>query len=317
MSADVIVIGAGMAGLACARLLTDAGVSTMVLDKGRGIGGRMATRRTTLDAGEVRFDHGAQYFTVKDAGFNALIQSLPGTMAEWTDRTNHARHVGLPGMSSLPRAMAAGLDVRQDIEVTGLTRSTRGWVIAAGDAILNARQVVLTVPAPQITPLLGHDDPLLAQIAGVEMAPCLTLMAAFPVGLALPFTTRQSDSHALAWIANDNSKPGRPETAVTWVAQASLDWSVAHLEVGKETLAALMLPLLCEVIGNRPDFALYVAAHRWRHARVTAPLGQSFLRGACDSLYLGGDWCLGSRVEAAWQSGDAIARDILEKRNVG
>ncbi len=316
MSVDVVVIGAGMAGLACARRLADAGVSTVVLDKGRGIGGRMATRRVTLAQGEIRFDHGAQYFTVRDAGFQAMLDALPGATADWQTGAERPQRVGLPGMSGLPRAMAAGLDVRQETEVTGLTRNATGWTIAVGDMALEARHVVVTVPAPQIAPLLGPDDPLVTQIAGVAMAPCLTLMAAFPAGSPLPFVTRLSETEPLAWIAQDNSKPDRSDTAVAWVAQASPDWSAQHIEADKDAVAALMLPLLCQAIGTSEKDALYAAAHRWRYARVVVPLGQPFLRSADDTLHLGGDWCLGPRVEAAWQSGDAIARDILERRDV-
>jgi predicted NAD/FAD-dependent oxidoreductase len=63
-------------------------------------------------------------------------------------------------------------------------------------------------------------------------------------------------------------------------------------------------------------FAQYVTAtavHRWRYARVTASLGQPFLRDAGGSLYLGGDWCIGPSVEAAWTSGTAIANDLLAR----
>ena len=58
MQTEITIIGAGMAGLACARRLARAGHTPLLLDKGRGIGGRMATRRTTLAAGDVSFDKG-------------------------------------------------------------------------------------------------------------------------------------------------------------------------------------------------------------------------------------------------------------------
>lgn len=45
----VAIIGAGMAGLSCARALVQAGVAVELFDKGRGPGGRMSTRRVELD----------------------------------------------------------------------------------------------------------------------------------------------------------------------------------------------------------------------------------------------------------------------------
>lgn len=316
MSVDVIVIGAGIAGLACARHLADHGLQVVVLDKGRGIGGRMATRRVALSSGEARFDHGAQYFTAKTDGFRRMLEALPGASAGWQDSGDPSFIVGVPGMSALPRALAAGLDVRQEIEVTGLQSTPQGWIVQTADAQFEATRVVLTVPAPQVAPLLGDDDQLVQQIANVEMAPSLTLMAAFPAGSPMPFTSRRSENDPLAWIARDNSKPGRTDTTVNWVAQASSQWSADHLEADKDAIAALMLPMLCNVIGTAPDNAVYAAAHRWRYAHVTQALGQPFLRSACGGLYLGGDWCLGPRVEAAWQSGDAIGRDITRERRV-
>ncbi|MSO32728.1 MAG: FAD-dependent oxidoreductase, partial [Ilumatobacteraceae bacterium] len=57
----VVVVGAGIAGLTAARALSHAGHSVIVLDKGRSVGGRMATRRI----GDATVDHGAQFFTVR------------------------------------------------------------------------------------------------------------------------------------------------------------------------------------------------------------------------------------------------------------
>ena len=67
---QVAVIGAGLSGLACARLLSEAGTRVRVFDKARGPGGRMATRRQ----GDLRFDHGAQYFTVRDPSFRRALE---------------------------------------------------------------------------------------------------------------------------------------------------------------------------------------------------------------------------------------------------
>lgn len=317
MTADIVIIGAGMAGLACARRLAGAGRASLVLDKGRGIGGRMATRRMALAGGEVRFDHGAQYVTAKDAGFAALLDGLPGAVAVWNDGAALPHHVGLPGMSGLPRAMAEGLDVRLGVEVTALRQAGQGWEVHAGGERLTARKIVVTVPAPQVAGLLGAAHPLCARLAHVEMAPCLTLMAAFAQDAPRPFVSSQSDTHPLSWIAQDSTKPGRSAAVATWVAQANPEWSAQHLEEDRDAIANRMLPLLCAVIGAKPDTVLQAAAHRWRFARVTARLGLPSLRSDDATLHLGGDWCLGPRVEAAWQSGDAIARDILGDRHAG
>ena len=312
-AAPVVIVGAGIAGLACARRLAQRGVAALLLDKGRAAGGRVATRR--VDA--FQFDHGAQYVTAKSAAFAAVLNELvaQGAAAAWRGDTPLDRVVGVPGMSALGAALAAGLDVRQGVEVSALTQVEGGWQVRAGDSVHFGRRVVVTVPAPQVAGLLGRDHPLVARLENVKIAPCLTLMAA--IRAEAPFVTHEAPDAPLAWIAQDSAKPGRPAVdpnggTTAWVAQAGAAFSVEYLEESPAEIAARMLPLLCEKLGVTTDRLTYAAAHRWRYARVTAPLGQPFLRDASGSLYLGGDWCIGPRVEAAWASGTAIADDLLE-----
>ena len=297
----IVIIGSGMAGLACARRLADAGLSPIVLDKGRGIGGRVATRRV----GDLQFDHGAQYVNAHCAGFAAVLGGL--AVAGWQDGTGRTHSVGVPGMSAIPKALGVGLDIRQGVQVTRLQQDGDGWVLQMEGASLRTAHVVVTVPAPQVAGLLGAEHPLVAELAPVRLAPCLTLMVA-----PAPFIARQDSDDPLSWIVQDSSKPGRPQGVATqWVAQASEAFSVAHLEQSPEEIAALMLLLLCDRLSVAPDRLTHTAAHRWRYARVTQALDQPFLRSPDATLYLGGDWCIGPRIEAAWISGTAIADDIL------
>ena len=67
---DVVVIGAGIAGLIAAGELKRAGLHVLVLDKGRGVGGRIATRRI----GGATFDHGAQFITQRNPRFAAVLE---------------------------------------------------------------------------------------------------------------------------------------------------------------------------------------------------------------------------------------------------
>ena len=303
----VAVIGAGIAGLACARRLADAGLAPVVFDKGRGIGGRLATRR--VDG--LQFDHGAQYVTARDAAFAAVLRDMQtsGAAGLWHDGSGEAHMVGIPGMSALARALASGLDLRQRVQVASVRGASGQWSVE-GDGWHNTfDRVVLTVPAPQVAGLLGADHPLVAKLSGVVMAPCLTLMAASHPPPA--FLTDKDPNGPLAWIAADTSKPGRPQGgSTTWVAQASPAFSAAHLEDDMPTTVARMLPLLCDRLGVAPAQITHASAHRWRFARVTSALGQPFLTEE-RTLFVGCDWCLGPRVEAAWQSGDAMGRAVL------
>ena len=306
----IVIIGAGMAGLACGRRLADAGLAPVLIDKGRGIGGRVATRR----AGSLQFDHGTQYMNAHGSNFAAALRTLgeKGVLAEWQDGTGRTHSVGVPGMSAIPKALGAGLDIRKNSKVVRIAQDPEGWVLHLDDAILRAARVVVTVPAPQVAELLGADHPLVAAVAPVRLAACLTLMAA--VTEPAPFITRQDADDPLAWIAQDSAKPGRPPgLAALWVAQASEAFSQAHLEDTPAAIAARMVPLLCDRLGVTSSKVTHAEAHRWRYARVTQALGLPFLSSPDATLYLGGDWCIGPRVEAAWTSGTAIADELLAR----
>jgi predicted NAD/FAD-dependent oxidoreductase len=309
-----IIIGSGMAGITCAKALHMAGVPVRVLDKGRTIGGRMATRQQDLGTGHVTFDHGAQYLRPRDPAFAEAIASAGAQ--DWAATCGSGRFVGVPGMSDVLQRMGKGLDIVQHTEVTHLERREHGWHLAGPAGEFSAKRLVLTIPAPQVAALLGPDHPFTPDVSRVVMDPCLTLMAAFPKDSPRPFAFHLDPSHALSWIAQNNTKPGRSDAAVTWVAQAGHAFSSVNLNADAAHIAARMLPLLADVIGVDPAQAIHARAHRWRYAQASKPLGQPFLHSEDKTLYAGGDWCLGPRAEDAWHSGQAIARDILDHADV-
>ena len=306
---EIAIIGAGIAGLACARRLSDAGLKLVVFDKGRNAGGRAATR---LVADKIQFDHGAQYFTARSPAFSSVSETMLscGAAALWDDGSGKPHFVGTPGMNSLARYLGRDLEIHQSTEVVAVRPARNGW---AGDIGLATRQfdiVVITIPAPQIINLLGQSGAFAGELEGVGFDPCLTLMAALKPLCAPPFVTRTDVDDALAWIADDSSKPDRG-TEACWVAQASPAWSVKYLNSDSEAIAAMMLPMLCDRLGITNAKVRYATAHRWRYAKVSQPLEKPFICNTSRTLYAGGDWCLGARLEAAWTSGDSIARDIL------
>lgn len=305
---DIAIIGAGVAGLACARRLSGTGLKPVIYDKGRGIGGRVATRRSE----GFQFDHGAQFASAQGKSFVSVLTSLvqAGSAASWEDGCGGVHIVGQPAMSSLARAMAEGLDIRQSAAVSRISQTGSGWALLVGDEMHHAARLVLTLPAPQIAALISADHDLVPAIGSVSYDSCLTLMAA--IAVPAPFASRSDGDDALVWIACDSSKPGRPSSgAQAWVAQAGPHFSASHLELSPAEMSAQMLPMLCDRLGVVLDAVRFAAAHRWRYALPAVTLGQPFLKSDDGTLYLGGDWCLGPRIEAAWTSGTAIGSDLV------
>lgn len=306
------IVGAGMAGLSCAAGLRGIGHEVTLLDKGRGPGGRMATRRIDTPVGQVAFDHGAQYFTARDPGFCQQVAkwAAQGLAAPWPLPSADA-WIGTPSMNAVIRVMAEGLDVRWGVHVDRMERADDGWVLHAGAAACGQFDaVVLAVPAEQALPFLSlHDFVMAREVMLARSQPCWTAMFAF----AEPVDTSRDmirDVGALGWAARNAAKPGRsgPEG---WVVQARPEWSQAHLEATPDEIAPALLRELARVLGTRLPPPVAATAHRWRYA-MSAGLGHGALWNAALGLGACGDWLLGPRIECAWLSGQQLARQIME-----
>lgn len=306
---NVAILGAGLAGIAAARALAAAGLSHVLFDKGRAAGGRLATRRV----GTFAFDHGAQFLKPADPSFAAALREA-GAVA-WAATGGV---LGVPGMSALPRTLAAGFDLRAGRQVVALERAGEGWLVSHADARVGGTPrtdgpfdaVLCAFPAPQAVALLATPAPgLAARAAAVPFRACWTLMAAFPSRLPLP-DTLEAPSDAIGWAARDSAKPGRDAAAECWVVQAGPAWTAAQLALTADAARDALLAELVRLAGPLPE-PLHAEAHRWRFAVADAPLGEPCLWDAALRLGLAGDWCLGDRAEAAWASGSAAARALL------
>ncbi|MCT2559341.1 NAD(P)-binding protein [Tsuneonella sp. YG55] len=305
------VIGAGMAGLACADALVAAGHEVELFDKGRGAGGRMSTRRWQTPLGEVTLDHGAQYFTARDAAFRQLVRVWAGTgiAAPWPPGGDDA-WVGIPGMNAVIRQMASSHRVSWAWLVKHLERRDGQWHLAGARGPAGPYDaVVLAIPAEQAVPLLAlHDFAMMRAALNARSQPCWTGMFVFdrPLGGLPPVIRGQG---ALAWAARNSAKPGRPEPE-TWVVQASAQWSGERIEHAPEEVAELLLAALASATASPVPDPVAAAAHRWRYA-LSAGTGDGALWNGDIGLGACGDWLLGPRVECAWLSGRDLARQCL------
>ena len=317
----VAIVGAGLAGLACARVLFGAQHPVALLEKSRGLGGRLATRRI----GRLAFDHGAQYVVAHYPGlrdylelacatgharaWNPLAPGLEGT-ENWL--------VGSPGMSSLVKPLATGLDIRRGLRVVGCERRGEEWWLksGSGDQIGPFAALVLAVPAPQAVELtldLPANFDVATHLSQVRMAPCWAAMIAFSERFATPADVMTDSNGPLAWAARDVGKPERLSPHDCWVLHASAEWTRAHLEDAPASVAEALLKEFEKLVGATPRGG-YLSAHLWRYARVEEPLGQPCVWVPEMRFGLCGDWCLGARAEAAWLSGTALAQRLIESQ---
>lgn len=305
----VAIIGAGISGLSCGQALQEGGHAVALFDKGRGAGGRMATRRVPAPAGDVAFDHGAQYFTARTTALAAAVTSwqAAGVVARWPAAGDDA-WVGTPGMNAVVQAMAEPLDVRWNCRVDTIRRVGRAlFVDPVADRPFDA--VVVATPAEQAAPLLVAHDPAMAAMAqACPSAPCWTAMVAFADRIAIAGDIIR-DSGRIGWAARNSAKPGR-HGAEAWVIQAGAAWSREHLEDAQaDVVDALLSALAGHAALPLPEPTVRIG-HRWRYAR-TRPNRHGSLWNETARIGAVGDWLIAPRIESAWVSGRLLASRIL------
>lgn len=289
----VIVVGAGIAGLACARELVDAGVPARVIERGRVVGGRLASKRF-----DGRYaDIGAAYLTADDPAFQGRLDSwrVAGLAHPWTDTfavddgaersttTGPVRWSAPGGLRGLAEDLAGELDVTLEQEVRALPE---------------ADAVVLAMPAPQaerITPVgvLQEWSPVLAAV--------LTFRARTWPGFHGMFVNGHD---VLATVCDDGDRRG--DRAPVLVAHSTGDFARPHL--AEPLAAAAELESAVRKLLDLPA-AESVRVHRWTFAQPSPGGGELFHRQG--DVYVCGDAFGKPRVQTAWLSGRAVARDIM------
>jgi predicted NAD/FAD-dependent oxidoreductase len=309
----VAVIGAGISGLSCARILVQAGVRVTVFEKSRSFGGRCATR---IWEGNV-VDHGAQYFTMADPKFRSEMELLcGGELRELTapvlDQHGAVIASEVPrwyhegGNNRLGRVIAEGCKVRMETAVERMAPPQDDGRWALHGETFSA--VVSSAPWPQTAAIFGTTTTPM-----VEYAPCLTAFFLYGgrfAGNSSACYARLHHSSAAAWSACENHKVGRIQGDHTvFVVQASEDFSRANLETEPMNWAALLRDEL-EAFWTIPkSLRLAQFTHRWRYAwRVgDEPRSVSLPPG----LFVTGDTVCASRIESAWVSGKETAEAVL------
>ena len=297
---SIAVIGAGLAGIAAARGLTERGARVTILEKSRGCGGRCATKRWQ---GQV-VDHGAQFFTLRDPRFEAAaraacgeaLQRLQAPVLDGSGRIlpDDGRWFHRDGNSRLVRALAEGLEIRTEVTVA----EARGLLRVEGGAF---DAVISTAPWPQTAKLFGLQ-------AGVDDIPCLAAVLVYRgdwLGRTREAYAVRDPAADLAWSACENHKPGRVAAGCTvLVAHVGEAFSRTHLEHPAAEIPGLLREAVETVWGLSAEDFVEGLGHRWRYARSEGGLQ---LPALPPGLHYVGDALRRSRVEDAWLAGHEFA----------
>ncbi len=309
----VAIVGAGLSGLVAANALAAAGHDVVVLDKGRAVGGRMASKRFE----GARFDHGAQHFSVRGAAFTEFVEELSfaGVVGVWyegesvtTDNGVEPRHRGVPAMRSICERLADGLDVRT---------AARAEQVAAGAVVLETGErleadvVVATAPIPQALDLI--DPNLIAtdvrsMLEAIDYDPSIAVMAVLDRDPELLDGHLAPDDGPIAWIADNHHK------GVSEVPAVTIHSTPAYARSSLEADQAVWLEDLAgefERLTGTPVVAS--TAHRWRYSMPTNPLDIGCLELG-SGVWLAGEAFSGARIEGAFTSGRAVAAAITGQK---
>lgn len=308
-----LIVGAGLTGLTAARFLQARGWRVVVLEKGRVVGGRMATRRI----GASLLDSGAQFFTVRDARFKEAARQweAAGWIAHWFTHEGHVRFLSKGGMTALAEHLAAPLDVKTRANVKNIEPEGGGWRVTTDSGeIFHPDTLLLTPPAPETAELLTScagrlPEGIFGQISGIKYDPCFSLLVTVdgPSNIPFPGYVRPENGSA-EWIA-DNTQKGISAGIGALTVHATAEFSRRHLQAPEEKVARLLLQAAEPWLGGQgTDWRL----HRWMYSRPVASEGSSslYLKQPAP-LLVAGDGLGGPRLEGAFLSGLEAAQRLV------
>ena len=327
---DVAIIGAGLAGLTCGRWLQAAGYQVCVLDKSRGLGGRMATRRVTTPGGAtLRVDHGLRYWQPATAALQALTDELlsAGIIQPWPVTAYEIRqrevlsaveqepvYAAAGGMSAIAKYLARdftpGEQLLTNHRAIALAQQNDYWTIECeGGESIAARRCAIAIPAPQAADLLSarssgapepraNFDRAIAALRAVEYFPCLSVLAGYSDRARSAMTrlnpqgwmVADTVGTSTAWAGLDSSK--RPAApAPVVVIHSKPAFAQRYLDASDlQPAASVLLRANARKLGDWVAQPEWFQIHRWRYAHASEPYPAAIL-SVTPTLACGGDWC--------------------------
>jgi predicted NAD/FAD-dependent oxidoreductase len=334
---DVIILGAGVAGLQCARRLKEAGSDVLVVDRADKPGGRCATR---IFEGQPA-DYGPAFIHGHEPGFLSAVDAVDAErVAGWPARVSghgkpcqpvafapyETRLAFVEGVNAFPRSLAKGLEIRLAAQASAIEVNGDTCIVALRNGErLAARELVLALALEQTIPFLrmfpaADGAAALGMLSLFTSLPCLALVAGYDAGTTLPDweILYPEEEPALLLVSNESSK--RPAGGGrVMLLQAAPRWSRQNLERPAAEWSAELLGIAARRLGAWAAAPRWTHPHRWRYGRLdlanelTGPL---IVRAGARRIGIAGDLLSpGGGLQAAWMSGDRLAQRLLSARD--
>ena len=316
-TSSCLVIGGGISGLIIATILQRNGIKTTVLDKGRGIGGRLATRRIK----EGVFDYGAQYFSVSKPQFQEWVDEWieAGIVTQWCQKfvsedNAKPRYRGIVSNRNIAKYLAKDLDVHTSTKVTKLKYHNSQWLVntETGDRF-SGESLVMTPPVPQTLTLLDNSQitipsTIKTALERITYDKCIAVLALLSQSSTIPSPGGiQLDNEPLVWIADNYQKGISPDYAVT--LHATPQFSETHYLSDDETIAKLLFDAASDWLN---DSVIEYQVHRWRYSLVRTFYHQPYCALSELPLVIVGDAFVAPKIEGAVLSAIAASDYLLK-----
>jgi len=329
VTVDVLIIGAGLSGLMAAHTLKNDGYTVKLIDKGRSVGGRLATRRV----GENGIaDHGAQFFSVR-------TDTLQGYADQWleqdliyvwgmgwsdgsikrTSSDGHPRYVVKGGMNNLAKHLAANLDVVVDKRIASIALDGQNWTLADEEGeVYNGRALIMTPPAPQSLMLLDSSTISLAEkdrldLDKIQYGPCLCGIHEIDGEVDLPEPgALQNFKDDVYWIADNHAKGISDSVIVTTHANAT--YSRQHYDDADDMIISELESVLQPYLKDGATIT-QTQVKRWRYSipHITYPKEYLMAENLPNLVFAGDAFGGRGRIEGAFMSGISAGTAISGK----
>lgn len=323
MTTECLIIGGGISGLIAAKTLHNQGIKVTILDKGRGIGGRLATRRLNHpNSQEGIIDYGAPHFTANSPVFQALVQEWleQGIVKVWSqgEIDSQIYYCGVESNRAIAKYLARDLEVHTSTRVTRLEWQDTHWqVYTETGHSFTGKKLLLTPPLPQTLELLDNSNLVLnaeirAKLQAVTYHPCIAILALFSGPNLIPTPGGLWCNDNLKFLICNQQKGISPH-AYGVTLYASAEYSQTHWDSDDETIVKDLLASAATWLNSE---LLTYQVHRWRYSQAEEVYGEPYLairrisrseHAQPGILVLAGDGFVSSQVEGAVLSGLAAA----------
>lgn len=323
MQSDTAIIGAGLSGLAAALVLLERGRSVQLIDKGRGIGGRLATRRI----GDATLDHGAQFFTVRGAAFRSVVDraTADGVVDIWChgfgDPDGYPRYRSPKGMNSFAKWLAAQVEeaggvITKNERVSAVTSDEEQWSLPVESGTeFRAKNLIITAPVPQTLTLIRDggielEPAIESALSSITYKPTFALLVTLdsPGPVPPPGALQRTEDDLFTFIADNQKKGISAAPAMTFHVNGQV--SAQRWDDDKDAIIADLLqeaqPWIGEAVVENAQL------QKWRYAGplVSHPDPCVIARREPGYLVVAGDAFAGPKVEGAFNSGQAAGHAL-------